>query len=237
VKTVTDELRDVLGAVDWGNNVTQLCAESILGEKIHKATLRLAVWSRQFEIIEGKGPAITFIREMQHAAHNVTCAIALGLYKPAAASMRSMVECALYFSYFRAHHQELATLIRVEDYFITKTNIVDYHIQHTPKFQQRQNALSLVRRLNRWYSTTSAIVHGQMPGVWSRVGGIAEFNYNAGFASASVSHFGEAAEIIDSIFLVCLGGELWRFFEPEAKRQIIHGVSGQIKSVLELDSA
>lgn len=234
---MTGALSSALTSVDWSGNINNLLAELSLVEGIEGANLRIAVWANQLEKIESKSPAIGFIREMQHAGHNVACLLALGLYKPAAASMRASVECALYFTYFKSHTVELGSLIRDPSFHVTKSEIIDFHRQHTSEFLQRQGQLNLVGRLAAWYSKTSAIVHGQVPGVWSYASAVNGIKYEATIARLAVDHFVAASSLVQDIFLCCLAQEHWKFFESDMKAFVVKGMSGATKEALKLDSA
>jgi hypothetical protein len=96
-----------IGSVDWNQNVAEFLKDAHPATDLENANLRVAQWARQFEIVDNGNPALCFIREMQVASQNVAVLTALSLYKPAAGSMRAMLETALYYSYFRTHHSEL----------------------------------------------------------------------------------------------------------------------------------
>ncbi len=81
--------------------------------------------------------------------------------------MRSLVECALYYAYFRSHPEELATLVRDAKFYVSKKEILSFFAKHAPGFAERQVVLGYSSRLDAWYSQTSSIVHGQIPGTWS----------------------------------------------------------------------
>lgn len=231
-------LAPAITAVDWAANVAQYCTDGGIVDRMEAAGLRLAIWSKQFENIEGKQvPAICFIREMQTAGHLTATAAALGLYKLAASAMRTVVETALYYSYFRVHPVELATLLRDEKWYVSKQDIVDYHATHTHGFSELQKKLSLVAILNPWYSEISAIVHGQVPGAWHAQRGIVDIKSNPVLSSAVVEQFEECVRIVDRLFLLTVGRELWAYFSPSAKKGILHGMPGDIKTLLALDSA
>lgn len=226
-----------LNQVDWAKNVEAISSDSSLVSDIELGSYRLAVWAAQLEQIDSKSPAIVFVREMQHAGHNAACLMGLGLYKPAAASMRAVVECALYYTYFKSHLMELATQVRDSSFYVTKAEILEFHKMHTPEFPSRQAALGFVSRLNSWYSRTSAIVHGQVPGVWSNADGIASISFYQPAAREAVSHFSDAVNLVQDAFLCCIAFEYWRFFESTAKAYILKGMQGSLKESLKLDAA
>lgn len=231
-------LADALKAVDWAGNVAQYCTDAVAVARMEAAGLRLAVWSKQFEAIEGKEvPAICFIREMQTAGHLAAAASALGVYKLAASGMRTVVETALYYSYFRVHPVELATLLRDEKWFISKQDIVDYHVAHTAGFSELQKKFPLSAILNPWYSKMSAVIHGQVPGAWHTQKGISDIKSNPALSTEVAEQFEECVKIVDHLFLLTVGRELWTFFSSTAKKGLLHGVPGDIKTLLGLDSA
>lgn len=230
-------LISALESVDWKNNVTAFCGDALTVEKFEAAGTRLAIWSKQFENTEGsENPAICFVREMQSAGHFAVTASAIACYKLAASGMRTVVETALYYSYFRSHRAELATLLRDDKWYIKKAEILEYHATHTANFSELQKKLPLAGVLNPWYSKISAIVHGQIPGVWHSQNGIGDIKPNPALLSAVVHEFEECVKIVDRIFFLTAGRELWPSFSPSAKKALLHGMHGDVKAALGLDS-
>ncbi|MCK4826505.1 hypothetical protein KA005_62765, partial [bacterium] len=137
------KLQKALNAVDWNANVNEFLTNRSLTEAIAQYNLRLAIWSKQLENADKGNPALSFIREMQVAGHYVAILVSLALYKPAAAATRNVLETALYYTYFRTHLSELTTLVRNEDYFIHKSDIIEYHKLHTPNFKEFQSCFGL----------------------------------------------------------------------------------------------
>jgi hypothetical protein len=231
------KLDHALSAVDWNANVKKFLQDTPSVEKIAGANLRIAVWARQFEILDKRNPALCFIRELQIAGHNVAASSALPLYKSAAGSMREMLESALYYSYFRTHHSELATLVRNSDFYISKAELLEYHKCHTPDFSDLQKQLGLVARLNTWYKFTSSIIHGQIPGAWVQHKSLAEIKYVKATLDLVVETYCEGEELIHHLFLCTVGRLLWEFFTPSAKRLLAAGLHGDVKAALGIDSA
>jgi hypothetical protein len=235
---MANHLAAALGAVNWAGNVAQYCAEVEIIERMEVAGVRLAVWSKQFENIEGtRVPAICFIREMQTAGHLVATASALGCYKLAASGMRTVVETALYYSYFRIHEVELATLLRDDKWYISKQEILDYHVLHTPGFAELQKKFPLSAILNPWYNKISAIIHGQVPGTWHTQKAIIDIKSDPTLSKEVAEQFEECVRIVDRLFLLTVGRELWGVFSSSAKKRLLRGVPGEIKTLLVLDSA
>lgn len=224
-------------SVDWNANVARFTEDEKAVEGIASANLRLAIWSKQLEEIDHKNPAICFIREMQIAGQNTAAALSLGLYKLAASSMRSAVETALYYSYFRSHPNELATLVRDEKYYIDKQVVVEFHKLHTDRFTEFQGRVDLIGRLNSWYSKTSAVIHGQIPGTWIKHTSLKDIAFNEKILTEAVMTFQEGVEIIHFWLLLTVGRDNWYAFNSSTKQQLIKGMHGDLKTLFGLDSA
>jgi hypothetical protein len=235
MKTPSDGLDEALAGTDWNANVTAFRAERDAVQRIADRTLRLATWAKQFEIADVGNPALSFVREMQVSAQHVAALTALALYKPAASAMRSMVECALYYTYFRSHHSELATLLRDTTYFVDKAFLIDYHKIHTSEFTTLQSALGLVAKLTEWYKRISAITHGQIPGKWVSHTSLAGIRPVRDLLSLVVEAYCQGEELVHSLFLCTAGRELWQDFSASAKRSLLSGLNGDVKATLGLD--
>ncbi len=230
-------LETELVAVDWQGNVQKFLADPDAKVRIAKANLRLAIWAKQFEKVDHGNPALCFIREMQVAGHHVAAASALSLYKCAASSVRNIVETALYYTYFRSHFKELETLVRDTKFYISKDDVIEYHKKHTPNFPKYQEKLCLVGTLNQWYSSISAVVHGQIPGAWIEHKSISEISHRPATLNFVVAALEQGEEIVHQLFLCTTGREYWDVFSTTSKQKLIHGLSGDIKTVLGLDAA
>lgn len=234
---MSGKLAAALTSVNWNQNVATLCADSVASGRIEQCNLTLALWARELEAVFSGNPAISFVREMQHAGHNVACTLALALYKPAAAGMRSLLESALYFAFFRGHLIELSTLVRDEKYYVSKKDITLFFAKHVADFAGRQAALNYTERLERWYSKTSAIVHGQIPGQWSNGVSVSGISHSASTLSDAIGHFEEAVYLAQSTFICTLGPEIWSLIDSQAKSVFCKGMSQAQRTRLNLDLA
>lgn len=230
-------LTAALAGVDWNANVANFSNDGAACEKVAEANKLLSLWSHQIQSEEALNGALSFLREMQVSGQNVAALMALGLYKPAAASMRTAVESAMYYSYFRSHPVELATLVRVKKYYISKSDVVDYHKEHTIRFSELQSILNLNSRLDDWYRDLSSIVHGQVPGAWSGSGSLVNTAYEPELSSEAAEYFSTAASIINCLFLSTFAAEIWHGISKSSKKAFLRGLTGDQKTVLGLDSA
>jgi hypothetical protein len=221
-------LAPALTSVNWNALVQEFLLDDNSATIVYNGVQRVAIWSFEIQQCEAGNPALAFVREMQASALSVTATLALGLYKSAAASMRAIVESALYYSYFRTHPAELHTLSADGTYYLSRKEIVDYHKLHTRNFLRGQEKLGFLSKLEKWYSEISAIVHGQIPGVWTS-GNISDTKYSPAVLSAAVEKLDEAISLVDHLFLTTVAPEVWESISPASKTKFTRGLSADQK--------
>lgn len=229
-------LLQALTTVDWTKNIQSFGDAPDAATRVERCSRRIAVWSKQLESCDGKNPAIPFARELQIQGHYAAALLGLALYKPSAAAMRALVESALYYTFFRQHPAELATLVRDSAYFLQKSEIVEYHSQHTARFKDREKKLGLLTRLNAWYRSVSAIVHGQVPGGWIGHTSLAAITHDEVILSKALEMLEEAEYLVHSLFLCTVAQDLWGDFTAAAKKELLKGIAGDAKTALDLSS-
>lgn len=235
--TPSADLASALKSIEWTKNVNDFLSNSITVDRVAKANFRLAVWARQFESIEKGNPALCFVREMQAAGHHAAALVALALYKPAAAAIRTVFETALYYTYFRTHSVELATLVRDSDYYVSKSDVFDYHKVHSPRFTEYQTKLGLVGRANEWYGFVSSIIHGQVPGTWIEHKSLAGIKHENATLQLVVDTFCKGEELVHHLFLCTAGKERWNVITTPAKKILVSGLHADVRAQLDLDTA
>lgn len=236
--TSKSKIFEALSSVDWNSNVSQFLSDSNETAKaLEVYSTKIAHWSYQLEKVDKGNPALCFVREAQISVQYVVSLIALGLYKPSVMSARALVECLMYYTFFRKHKEELHTLIREDNYFVTRTEILNYHNLHTPDFKRRSNKIGLQNKLEKWYSEASGIVHGQIPGKLVSTPRLAETGFNQDHATAAADLFYRGVDISNLFLLATVGQKFWSNFSRTAKENMIKGLSGQQKDELQLDSA
>lgn len=228
-------LEAYLEARDWAASVTAFVSEKAMLGELAAASERLAVWANQIHALDVGNPALSFIQEMHTAANTVPTLLSLSLYKPAAASMRSMAETAIYYTYFRQHPAELATLVRDESWYTSKRDIIDYHKTHTVNFKAAQSSIGMIALLEPWYSKVSAIVHGQIPGSWTQASGGHVFSRS--LATQAVETFVEAEKVVHFLFLCTIAQGNWASIAPSAKMRLVKGLNPKQREALRLDKA
>lgn len=233
---MTATLLSILRSIPWEGNIASAYADVDVLQRVEAAIRRVALWSAQLEGADSGNPALSFIRETQVAAHLSAASIGLCVYKSAASSSRTMLETGLYYSYFRTHPIELSTLVRLDKFYVSKSEILEYHKVHTPHFYKLQEVFGLVSRLEKWYSYTSAIVHGQLPGEWNTYTELSGIHFSEETHKLAVNCFLQGEEILHTWMLCTIGKSMWSSFSPYAKEMLLKGISGDRKTALEFDS-
>ncbi|WP_147477172.1 hypothetical protein [Corallococcus sp. AB038B] len=231
------KLKISLESIAWKDNINHYLSIPSIPLEMAKGSLRLAIWSKQLEDTDTGNPALSFIREMQIAGHHAVMLTSIALYKPAAAAMRTALETALYYTYFRTHPTELATLTRNEGYYTDRKEIIDFHKTHTPSFVESEKEFGLISNLGKWYARISAIVHGQLPGKWTTHTALANLAHSDALISAAAKEWTAGEELIHQLFLCTVGRVFWGGFSSTSKQQLLAGLHGKTRTTLGLDKA
>lgn len=221
-------LKDTLQSIDWPGNVSAFAAKSDALKSLDKGCRLVALWTDALIFQDFDNPTLPFLQEMKASCFYVPACLSLGLYKPAATLMRSFVENALYFSYFKDHHSELATLARNSSFFLDRTAIMAYHEIHTLGFKEKQAALNLASLLKEWYGTISAVIHGRVPGLWSAPS-LIETAFDDLKNDAALEAFDTAVRIVNYIFLSTTPHEIWEGIRPDTRARFLKGLKGTQK--------
>ena len=232
-----DALIVAVQSVKWDHNVSNFAAAGVSKERVATAAHMLALWSKQLETADHGNRALTFVREMQLQAQYGAALITLGLYKPAAANMRAVLESAMYYTYFRTHPTELETLIRSPKYFLDKSTVVKFHNAHTVSFGDKEKSIKLSERLEQWYSSTSAIIHGQIPGKWVKAASLKDVAFDKAICEDAVTAFEAAAELVHGLFLCTVDLVVWYQFSKPSKNELLKSLSTAQRKTFGLPSS
>jgi hypothetical protein len=226
-------LSDILSSIDWADSAARFAGERALVDTIEKGCQLVAVWNQELSFYDRYNTANPFLQEMKASLFYVPACLALGLNKPAAASLRTAVESALYYTYFKDHEMELMTLRRNRKYYLTRSKIVDYHNTHTREFQKRQMAVGLVGELNQWYGRISAVVHGQIPGVWTSHS-LSDTSFSKAGVKEFMKEFNVAVKIVNRLFLATISDSAWEGISSQARQLFLKELSVKAKGSLGL---
>jgi hypothetical protein len=232
-----EALKGALKGVDWEVSIDAFLGQADSISALDDACTRIAVWSGQFESADKGNPALAYVRSIQASAHEVVAACALSLYGAAAASIRNVVEGGLYYTYFRHHLAELTTITRDASYFVSRADVVSFHKVHTVNFKGLQELFGFLSKLEVWYGQISATVHGQLPGVWIAHSGLDEIKPSTKILKLVVGEFCRGEELLHELFLLTAGRQMWDRFSTPAKKALLKGLDGKIRTALGLDKA
>jgi hypothetical protein len=231
-----ERLRAALSSVDWRVHVEQLCQDEDTLNALGDASLQLATWCRAIESAEAGNAALPFIRAAQLEVQYVVALLALALYQPAAASMRSMAEGVLYYSYFRSHAIELRSLSSRKRYYIDKNQVLEWHRQHTPQFSVRANVLNLTGPFDEWYARVSAVAHGQIPGTWGSHLSLSAVKPDATILAGAVNEYCTGTMLVHRFLLATVELDVWASFQPAERSALLRGLSKPQRDQLGLSS-
>jgi hypothetical protein len=234
--TAETDLSSALAAVDWRDNIDFFVKSRSLVRRIAACNYRLAVWAKQYVSIDTLNPAVSFVHEMQQSGFHVAALAALALYRPAAAAIRTAVEAGLYYTYFRTHPAELATLARASGYFISKKELLDYHKNHSRGFIRNSRLLQQPSRFVTWYSQISSVIHGQLPGKWGQLTSLSAAKPNKEVLEELVLSFESGIDNLNDLFVLTAGRDLWAKFSPESKLFLLDKIPLAKRRALRMDS-
>jgi hypothetical protein len=96
-----------------------------------------------------------------------------------------------------------------------------------------QETLGLLSSLNTWYGKISAIIHGQIPGIWTDHS-IATTKYSADNAKFVIEEFSQAVKIINSWLLSTINIHTWEGISSPSRTMFLKGLSPSQKGRLGL---
>ena len=115
---------DTLKNIDWNSSRDDFFTkEDNQLTSLEEYLQVLAHWAKSLETIYQNNPALPFLREAQVSAQDFISVYSLSLYKNSAASMRTVFESILYFSYFKDHAVELQSVTR-DKFHLSRSQII-----------------------------------------------------------------------------------------------------------------
>lgn len=231
-----EHLRSALSSVPWKEHVEQLCQDADTLRALADSSLQFATWCRALESAEAGNVALPFLRSAQVEMQFVAALLALALYRPAAASMRSLAEGVLYYSYFRSHPLELRSLSAGTGFYIDKNEILEWHRVHTPQFQGRGSALDFTGPFREWYSRVSAVAHGQIPGTWGSQTSLADIKPDSSVLEAAVKEYCTGTMLVHRFLLMTVEMDVWTRFQTSERAVLLSGLSKAQQQQLGLPS-
>lgn len=226
---MTTDLQDKLAQIDWTAITTNSLKENSGFSDIQASCKVMTTWLNELcELYEGNY-ALSFLKEAYVSINDYSTSMSIALYKLSAASMRTILESILYYSYFKDHPKELHTLINDSSYYLTRSDILEYHYKHTNNFKVGSRELNLISSMDNFYSEVSAIIHGQIPGVWQPNVKLDNRSHCKKTFNASVEHFKSLASIINHFLILHLTEEEWQSINIRSRELFLKGLKPQAK--------
>ena len=220
----------------WNENVQAFLKQKTLINGLDTECQLMARWVVDLYKFDPKCNANGFIFQLLSSSQHVIALASLGLFTPAAGSLRGMLESALYFVYFRTHPTELNTLFRDKDYYIQKSDILQYLNDHIPDYKIKQAALSLNTELNSWYKEVSSVIHAQIPGNWGGPKDLSSTEFNEIYVKNVTDMHSKAVSLINRLLLCTVAPDIWGQSSPENRKLFLKSLPTTTKQVLKLDS-
>ncbi|MEQ8287050.1 hypothetical protein [Thalassospira sp.] len=223
---------ETFSSIDWNNNIKEIVSDDDVCLKIYDSIKKYSDLCNELKESDESDFSHCFLNEMHFSAQNACILLALGLYKPAASSMRTALESCLYYTYFRTHPSELYTLSTSDKYFISKKEIIDHHKIHTPFFGSKQSLLNLSDKLDKWYSYTSRIIHGQIPKEWNTYSSIKNIEHDNTVLEQCLDKLQESQILCYHLILCTTDIEVWDAMSEHMKKNLLAGISLDKKKTL-----
>lgn len=143
---------------DFGNNYGVA-----LSQEIENNSLLLLAWIEYLHKFHITGTANELLSAIHSSIMETASCISLGLVRPALFSMRSQIDLALFWLYFKDHSVEWDHVNKTGDGFKLKKEILEYLRTHDKGFDNRYGILKLISTRHEvdTYRLLSAHIHGQ----------------------------------------------------------------------------
>lgn len=216
---VDENVAALLAAVsDHGAGIGIECSHGVAAE-----AQVLLDWLSYLRQSEATNVADALLDGTQGAIVETVGCLALGLVRPALASLRSEIDMMLAWLYFKDHKVEWNHLRDTGRGFRTKANVLSYVNEHWPEFQSRFKLLvqQHTRQEEDPYRLLSAHIHGQTDFTAPKVGPLVELVGNARLSKDCVKLQHDVAEYIGDV-LLALYGDKWIALPNSVKSGLDH---------------
>lgn len=128
-------------------------------ERMIDAYQRYLIWKGLLVSTHTNDKSLYFL----HAAHSkcleIFALLSTGLEHSAYATLRSIMDSVISFTYYTDHQIEFASLARGENTWISRYDIMNYHLRYRNEFQKFNNVFRVHEKLNTHYSALSSYIH------------------------------------------------------------------------------
>ncbi|HZT35970.1 MAG TPA: hypothetical protein VFA15_08615 [Nitrososphaera sp.] len=171
-----------------------------------KAVVGLLLWLDYLEKSEATGCCNEILSGVRAAAVEATGGIALGLVRLAIFAMRSQIDLAVAWLFFKDHPVEWAHVLRTGEQFKLKKEIFSYLTDYQDRFSERLAMLERhrIRAVADPYRLLSAHIHGQSPLVIPTFSKLDALIYSEKRCAEAIKLQEEVAEYIGDISYLAL---------------------------------
>ena len=164
-------------------------------------------WLDHLRKSEATGVADALLDGTQGAIVETAGCLALGLVRPALSSLRSEIDMALSWLYFKDHKVEWDHLRDTGQGFQAKAQVLKYVENHWPRFLTRFKLLEQqkTRREHDPYRLLSAHIHGQTDFTTPRVGPLVKLVAEARLCDECVTLQRDVTEYVCDVLLAVYG--------------------------------
>ncbi|TWI62454.1 hypothetical protein IQ16_06781 [Bradyrhizobium huanghuaihaiense] len=164
-------------------------------------------WISYIRGSELSGNCDNLVDALQGGAIETAGCIAMGLVRPALFSLRSQIDLAVAWLFYKDHPVEWESVVRTGEGFLLKRDVFEHFSKYRNQFSPRLELLDKHknRKLSDPYRVLSAHIHGQSSLVVPKFRKLHELIYPASRCDEAVKLQAEVAEYISDIFLAYFG--------------------------------
>lgn len=174
-----------------------------------RAVTSLLLWLDYLETSEATGCCNEILSSVRAAAVEATGGIALGLVRLAIFAMRSQIDLAVAWLFFKDHPVEWSHVLRTGEQFKLKKEIFSYLADYQDRFSERLAILEKhrARTVTDPYRLLSAHIHSQSPLVMPTFAKLDSLIYSEKRCVEAIRLQADVTEYIGDIFLSCFGNK------------------------------
>lgn len=179
------------------------------------------LWLQHLTEVRLTGTADCLIKGAVSAVREGTSCLALGLVRPALASVRLQMDLGLTWLYFKDHPVEWVRVQEAGEGFKLKTELMKYLTEHNPRFRDRMGILRDCKQRSQEdpYRILSAHIHAQNEVAIPNVVRPADIVAPANLQDDLVAMQRECAEYMNDVFW-CVYADRWAAVSQELKSSL-----------------
>ena len=134
-------------------------AASPQARRLQSAFERLLIWRGFLDRVRPNVEARVLLAAAHSKAVEIWVLIPFGLEHSAYASLRSLMDAVVAYTYYHTHPVEWAAVCHNDAQWESRTDVVAFHIRFTPRFREFNKEFGLGNRMSQDYRQLSRFVH------------------------------------------------------------------------------